>query len=148
VPETDGCRLHTRARCDFDGEHDRLIQVYIYSDTRNIPHALRIAAAARAVDGWKRPSDLADRTQRGVYGPFTRLDQTRALVRLQPGSPNVNSALSKRAFAISREMAVRFAPKWPFVFPRNPHLASPRFSKWITRSMFAAIIRWTSRSGG
>jgi len=87
---------------DLDGEHDRLIQVDIHGDTRDIPHSLRIAAAARAVDGWKRPTHLADRTQRGVYGSLTRLDQTRALVRLQPGSPNVNSALSKSLYGFNR----------------------------------------------
>ena len=51
---------------DFDGEHDRLIQVDIHSDTRDIPHPLRIAAAVRAVDGWKRPIYLANAYRLGA----------------------------------------------------------------------------------
>jgi len=99
------CSKHPTAGCarvhaDIDGEHQRQIQVDVHGDARGIPHTRRSGPAAWALDAWKRPTDLANRTWGGVNGSLTGLDQTRALVRLQPGSPNVNSALS--------EMAVRF----------------------------------------
>jgi hypothetical protein len=55
------CAKHAAPGCahvhaDFHGEYGRLIQVVIHGNTRGIPHTLRVAAAAQAVDGWKRPT--------------------------------------------------------------------------------------------
>jgi hypothetical protein len=99
---------HTAAGCarvnaDFDAGNYRLIQIDIDGHARRIPHARRATTAARAVDARERPVDLTNRTRRCVYGSLARLGQTRALVRLQPGSPNANSALSKRVLAFPRK---------------------------------------------
>ena len=65
------CAKHAAAGCthmhaDFDGEHDRLIQIDIHGDARDIPHSLRIAAAARARVGWKRPTHLTNAHRLGA----------------------------------------------------------------------------------
>src|SRR5215471_19684887 len=101
------CSEHTAAGCahmhaDSDGDNDGLIQIDIDSHTRRIPHAWGLTGATRAADARKCTADLTKRTWRGVDGSMARLDQTRALVRLQPGSANVNSALSKPPFVFAR----------------------------------------------
>jgi len=77
---------------DFDGEYDWLIQVDIHRDTRDIPHSRGSTAASGTTDDLETPTNLTDRTMRRTYGSLTRLDQTQALVRLQPGWCKVNSA--------------------------------------------------------
>jgi hypothetical protein len=102
--------MHT----DVDRENGGLVQIDIHGESLCIPHTWGITAAARATDACKRPANLANRTRGGMDRPLTGLDQTRALVRLQPGSPNVNSALSPFRLKANThfEMAVRFRPSY------------------------------------
>jgi hypothetical protein len=79
--------MHTHVHC----ENDWFVQIDIDGDPPRVPEAWCLAAAPRAVDACERPANLTNRTRRGLDGSLARLDQTRALVRLQPGSPMVNS---------------------------------------------------------
>jgi hypothetical protein len=92
--------------------------------------------------------DVANRTRRGVDGSLTRLDQTRALVRLRPGSRNVKF----RTLEIGVQLRPKplFGPARLFVFALHRH-GPPRVIRRLDcvclethlgcRGMFVTIAR-------
>src|SRR5205823_14801233 len=87
---------------------DRLLQIDIDGDTRRVPHPRRVTTAAWAIDAWECPADLTNGTRSSVDGSLARLDQTRALVRLQPGQMRFNSLNGETS---SRVPALRFVTR-------------------------------------